>query len=767
MGFEFADLEGVKQSLPDKDLAEANVNLEVPKVSYQPDLAVDGVSFKLTAGGRIRGFNDPKDEKQQDPDGILGPKDGSNGDLELRPQVEFDNQAAWLKYRFSAGIEVGLELDHSPLKAALDASKSAIFADYHSHPREENARTAFLADVSRLRIATNLDDITKLEADDALSYQIRGKLGASLTLSWGDFFSTNLNGLTRLLGSGTLLALKTSFGAEVAFRATLEDDFLLVFSRPEAGKVRLAVKKTKSRQAEVSAGLNVEVGFENPQDLSAALNHIVNGLVGESVERIDEILAKATLSDLSAIEKAVAQRLAKLLGLGPALEFFEELQERWDNFKKQVTDAIEKIAQAKLKAAITYHYLRTKTESSLLQAVIRQQDLTVAHHQALIKADISPLLQSIRAWLESDPGRVQLENYLHQDKVESEQSLGFTLSLGSWKASNKDTLKKTRAVQTNIDGCQRISYVGVRFYDGQWGEDKVHHSVDFNAQMPGFSARKADPRAHEFEYGLHLRFKWDEKVLTEKELREYIDGAVIWGALSPQQIQPAVDKLRDYFANEAKAQVRVELKIDPEQFAALIPLAAAAVNRPDHRPVCRALAKAMPWWDLSIARTNADLRQVLYFGPWTYYFRHPEYSFRDYASAAEGFLDDYDIKDQEGEGNINTANNRTFAKLIHLNGYKPVDSDFSGIYDSWRSFGTGIRILDKAIRQRDILQRIETSFQEMAKFWNQTLHVRALGVFFLELAEGKPQLLEGMESTMTVSFPDDNEEFTFGSNMQV
>lgn len=763
MGFEFSDLQNVEQSLPDKNLAEANVNLQVPRVSYQPDLAVDGVSFKVKADAGIKGFNNP--EKQQDPDGILGRKTGSNGELALSPQIEFDTQAAWLKYRFSAGVELGLDLDGSPLSAKVDADKSAIFADYHSHRRDENARAAVLADVRQLRIAVNRDDIGKLETDDALSYQIRGKLGASLTLSWGDFFSTNLSGLTRLVGSGKMLALRTTLGAEVGFRVTLEDDFLLVFSRPEAGKVRVAVKKTKSRQLGVSAGLKIEVGFENPQDVSAALNNIVNSLVGETVEKIDEILAKATLSDLGEVEKAVVERLAKLFGLDAVLESLEAIQEKWEAFKKQFTDAIEKIAKAKLQAGITYHYLRTKSEASLLQVVIRQDDLTAAHHRALIKADLSPLLQSVRTWLKEEPERVQLENYLQQDKYEREQAWGFTLSLGSWKAGGTDSIKESRTVQANIDDQQRVSYVGVRAYEGRWGGDKIAFGVDFNAQMPDFSALRMDPRADEFEYGLHLRFQWDEKRLTEKELHEYADGAVIWRAFSPQHVQEVLDQLKPYTANKAKAQVRVELKINPEQFKTLIPLAAAAANQKDHLPACRALAKAMPWWDLSIARTNADLRRALYTRPWSYYFQRPEDGFRDYAAAAEHFLKGHEISHLEGEDDINVANNRTFASLIRLNG-STADRDYSGIYDSWGDFGAGIRILDKAIRERDILKRIEKSFTEMSRFWDQTLHVRALGAFFLELADGDPEVLSKVESTMTVTLPDEKEEFTFGSKMQ-
>ena len=77
--------------------------------------------------------------------------------------------------------------------------------------------------------------------------------------------------------------------------------------------------------------------------------------------------------------------------------------------------------------------------------------------------------------------------------------------------------------------------------------------------MPKFS-KNPMPTACEFEYGLYFKWLWKEKKLSDDELIDYLDYAVIWRALTLDNVAEVLTKVGENI--DSKAQVSLEIKIE-------------------------------------------------------------------------------------------------------------------------------------------------------------------------------------------------------------
>jgi hypothetical protein len=141
-----------------------------------------------------------------------------------------------------------------------------------------------------LRFTANADDVLKVGDKEALSYQVKGRLFATVTLSWSDVITSSLSSLSQFLKSGTMLALKITPAASVTFPVELDDDFQVVFTKGGGNNVIVALKRADSREVGVSVALGVTVGFADPDAVKAALTNVLQSLVGQPLAVIDNIL---------------------------------------------------------------------------------------------------------------------------------------------------------------------------------------------------------------------------------------------------------------------------------------------------------------------------------------------------------------------------------------------------------------------------------------------------------------------------------------------
>src|SRR5476649_2000654 len=113
------------------------------------------------------------------------------------------------------------------------AGEQIAMADYHRHALGDGLRTAMLGDLGTLRSAVVLNHVQNLPVGDALAFQTRGELTASLDMSWSDVFTSEISGLARLLAAASPIAIKTSVGATFSVKISVVDSFIVVFAKPD------------------------------------------------------------------------------------------------------------------------------------------------------------------------------------------------------------------------------------------------------------------------------------------------------------------------------------------------------------------------------------------------------------------------------------------------------------------------------------------------------------------------------------------------------
>lgn len=734
------NLKQLLEKVPDKPLGDTEINVRLMEGTVEHNLPVEEEEITFSVGAfsnvEIFAFNSPDDE---DPTGVIGFPPSQVKGAELSPQVSLDENNACLKYQVTAGIKASGEASLSSIAFDIDGEKSVIFSDYRAHKRETNVREAIKNDLKNIRFAASLQDVLSLRKNEALVFQIRGKLSTQVEVSWADVFSSNLNKLCQFLSAHTLLTIKTGMGANVVANVSITDDFLVIFSRPQKGKIRVALKKAELSQSKTHAGLKVEVEFANPDDVIKVLEDVLEGISGYQRETIDDLLKKASLSALSDREREIIEQILDRMGLDDEFHNVNKLKQRWNELTQGVKKTIEDIAKSKIGLGFKYEYQRIESESTVFQAVLRDDQIK-KYHSDLLKRNLGHLMD----WMKGNPDKFELENYLHERSLLMRKVWGFSLGLGKWVAAGKDIKEYSEISRENFEGNKMLSFKGVRSYEGTWLSDKLMWLVDFKADMDAFSNRT--PLADEFDYGLYLKWTWTEKKLSEDEILNCIDHAIIWHALDNDDKDDVLTHLEDIIDRKAKFVVSLDLKFDNESFREILPYAYRGMKK----DFARALATAMPWDNKFEARQIVERRVNLYTSLWNFYLDNSHLAPRDFASAAGRHLR------RTGEGKKIARVESiwpevpmiTFAEMIRLNAFN--GRDYSGILEKWQKFQNALRTLHYAIEHQKDYSMITDIFKNLEPMFSQSLFVRAAGVFFLNSATEKEGLLEKVERTFIV-----------------
>jgi hypothetical protein len=768
------------QTLTDLVAAEASYDGD-------PKLGKITFSFDASARGLIRVCNSADDEDADD--GVLGATAVEETDEALSPALVFDAEHAWLKYRFGGLAKGSVAAEFSPAGVAIqpkvEGQKGVVFAYYRRHDPTEPAAAAVLADAVSLRTAFSASDALALEEGDALLYRLYGELSVGLTLKWSDVFTAGLSNLSALLRAGEVIALKADAGAEVSFHVGVRDDFRLVFTKGGPlgdinETVRVSLFKSKTREVGVSAKLGVSVEFADPAAVEGQLTKVYESLAGPLVGDVDRLLGEAdravSLEALPLELQMPARLLMTRLGLDPLLAKPIELRAKWEAVKAQVPGIIEKIAKTKVELGFTYEYLRVSTDRTLLRADLDAETFRRLHPDLMVCQ-----LEGLTEWLSKDAPEGALKRYLRQKSVKVSKAWGFNLGISPWgvKLGGTDRLETSRVVQENVRGEQRVAYDGLRSYEGVWMKDKVTFAADFKAEMRTFAA---PPVTCLFEYGLSLKWEWVEESLGREEFAKVLDHARLWRVVAPNRAEQATAAAEGAFGGGAT--IRMELTLDHEALVGLLPLLVNPPAPPFNPPGdyakfdadrrletwgAEALAAAMPYMEMFDGRRDPLVRLHLYAPLWRRYFKEDSRSFSDYRRIAHQEIPNLSdalnlgLKDDEGLAAhefVEAQKLSTFAGMIEL--HQGAGGSSAGVHRNWQSFARGLKTLEAAARPDNCLpsDRVENSFNDLSRFFTQSLYLRAAGYFIAEVARltGKSRLLK---RTLTITH--DDETVTIGS----
>lgn len=732
-------------------LGDAPFVLVDREVGRKLPIDVKQVTFTLAGKAQVHAFNSADDE---DPDGILGNERKQNDKpsilkdpLNLRPQIPFDGSDAWLKYRVEAGAKGKAEKElEKDLKFgfSVEAEAGLAFSDYRRHKRSETVGRAVLGlpsgqkptgDLLSPRLVLFPKDVRALGEGDALAMQARGKIGASVTLSWSDIFSSQISGLGELIDAGDVFRIKVGASASVSVKVSIEDDYLLIFSRAGEGRLRVALRKASERLAGATIGFRIEAGLEDPKAVEGVLTEAIEGLLSQKKGAIDKLLEATSLSPTQEkLLDAILDRLGINNPLESAQDKLKALKKRWSEFEDKVKKAITKAAETKASLSVEYEYSRVATHTSVLQATFDEGRLG-HYHGDLLKGRFARLLADAE-----NGDDVMLETFLNERSVVRTRSLGITLGIGKWSLSGKDT-KRLISIRRHDPVADRtqIAYQGTRSYTARVVSDSLTWTTDVQAFMPAFS-RGADAGADEFRYAFSLIAEWEGKTSGD-DIPTYVDQAQLWRSVTAGEADRVAEELHQEIGGR-KAKVVCQLTFGQK----LLEAAVTHLEFSDDRRFGLALGAAMPWTEgFPPVRQNLFLRRALYGPLWEAYLANDQIGPSDLAAHAGRVFREHDFKDlARFEQDLWTASETTtIAGLARLNGHTRRE---------WRAFCRGMASLRTAIRSGASHTAIADSYGNIQALFAQWHHIRALGVFLLDLVAGMPQLPSAIESSMTVSY---------------
>lgn len=740
----------VLAGIPDLPLGDEALPAELAaaRPSGAWPIAAGAASAAFGVGGevRIEAFNALDDA---DADGVLGvpAEPAEPGEAALAPQLLLSDDAAWLKYRVDARGQVA----GARRGLALAGGPEAVLADYRVHGREENARAAVRADLASPRLALRAGDVLSLGPRDALAWRVRGELGLRLAAGWTALLRPALGAVAGLLPPDRLLAAEAAVGAGADFAVTLRDDFQVIFTRPEPGRVRVAVQKIEAREGAAGASLDLRVALDGRADLAAAAAAAWAAVCGGPAGRIEAILQRASLAELGDAERALVERLLDRVKLGGAFRTLGAVARRCAALRARVEAAVAAAAEAQVAAAFRHEYLRLQSGTVLVQAVLPDAELRAAH-PALVRLDLAGVLAAARA----HPERAALERFLHEDVRLRRRAWGLAVALGPWAASGRDVAERRTVVQRDGAGRERVALSTRRRYEARWGRREAAWTADLSAEMPAFAAAHR-PAADEFRFALRLSWAWGERKLARADLAEALDLAMVWGAVTPAGAAEVAASLAAELAAREPAAVTVALELDDAPLRALLPNLAAG----DNAAAARALARAMPRLERYAARREPARREALYAPLWREYLRRSREPLRAYAAAARRHVaaapGGKHLALREGGGGARDPLFRefhTFAGQIFYSGATAAAGDYSGIAARWRRMRRGFARLAAALANPggDGARAVEAAFADAAPFWGQSLTARAGGAHLVALAAAAGRLGQ-VTRTLTIELP--------------
>ena len=661
------------------------------------------------------------DEQDSDTDGVLQ-KDGAETPQGTLPPHFLLKDGPWLKLRAEAGIKASVAADLGAfvgIEAGGDASIAV--AQYHQQKPETTARAAFLDAITTPGFATRLEDVVDLGIGDVVLLRRGGSISASVTVTASDLFTGQIGTLGRLLGSRGPIVVAFAAGATLEFEVAVKDDFVIVFSREAKDAWRAGVRRAKSSRVAASVDAGIEAKLKNPGAIQKLVKDVLASAVGQPLSKVKALLAKATLEDLKPAERKIFEAVAERLGVGGVIASLQDLRERIADLEAKVDGVVRDVVQTRVSLSFAYEYSRVAEHVNLLQVKLTGKALA-AFHGDLVAGRTVPVLDTVR---QGSPG-VTLDTYLHQKTLTRSASWGFSLGIGKWVDVGGTDFRTVKKVErTNLEGALQRSYLGTRGYKGRWVGETFDWSVDLRADMKDY----AKPvKVSNYTFGLHLAWGATQKSLSEEELEQWLDVAMLWKVLTDSAA--ARDALSSAIGR--KAQVTVQLTVPNTVVRSVLPLIAATTPE----SFAGAMAAAMPWMEMLPVRKDWRQRRAAYTPLWERALSGVTLSGSDWGRIAAEHLRAAGIVDAgDFERNRVAPNDPfSFAGLVQING---------DVRQTCLAFATGARILHAAILADQQDQgTVGAAFKAMDDLWAQSHHVRAVGVRVLDLALQTGQLHE-------------------------
>ncbi|MBI3219079.1 MAG: hypothetical protein HYZ44_06185 [Bacteroidetes bacterium] len=678
-------------------------------------------------------FNDANDFDPKNPDDVLGPNS----------LIAFTPGNAWLKYSALAGIKTESGIEVEKLGFNFGGKGSVISTSYRKHGLTETVGSAILNDVTHFKSIFDRDQIKSLEADEAVTFSLKGKLEASVKIKWSDTFSTGLSALGELINQNQLFKIKVGAEAFASYKITVTDDFTAKIICKQKGQYGIYISKSVCTNQVGSVGAKVGAEFEDKADIAKAVGHLVEGYFGMAENEIESLVAKAA-DAITKKEKEALQAIGEKLGWAEEkFDLVDKLKKEYENLKKKIGEKIEEWATFKVSVAFTYDYNRISTRSTLFEAETNDAGID-RFHLPILKMNADALIQSHQ----NNEGILSNVKFIKTDVKEVIRSTGFSLGIGKWTAGSTKKITIKTEEQEDQAGYKKISYQGNRYYGEEAFGDGVNWKIDLNAQMSAFSQNKA-PFANEFDYGFYVGYEWKENKLNFNECAHFTDLAAIWGIIPAEKIASEAQRLADELKNRRDIKLSCEIKVKAEAFEMILPALAKSSKRQDI--IALALGKSMPRWGDYKTRKDIALRTQVYGALWKSYLSKldtPDENTQLYADEAFNTLrtSDKDLAEAELNFGKGVFKPYSFGSTININ---------KNTYLSAAKLADGFALLTSGNDPRTTLAHnkvIPSAFDSIEDFWRFPHHIKTLGTLLSLVLEGYPSLKQYVDRTASIQY---------------
>lgn len=596
-----------------KQLKDSSVPTEVLSYAKAADASVHGGSIKAifgaSVGAAIHLYNSADDI---DDDGIISapppdaqPQESTPG-VDFRPQIHFDAGSTWLKYSLAADATAKATGKIGMAGGSIGGDRSVLLLCYKRHNTTDRIGQAVAADLDGVASPLTVSDILGLGVQEATALKIRGKLTATLTLTWADIFSTSLHQLGGLLGSRSSGALMLSIpaSASVTFAATLDDDFTLCFTRESMSgdrAIRVALRKSVTHDHRFAAKAGVQIGFADPAAVETVLTKVMAGVLDVQEAALAAIERAPSLQKVPEQYQPVVTVLAERYGIED-LDPLAPLKAKLKNIRSSLTDRIDQMAKAKVSTGFQYEYVRIASEASLLEATLSEAALGKLHG-ALLAFDFAKVLAY------QGPG-LALDFFLHQKTVDRVRAWGFSLGIGTWLSLQSRQKRRDLFVSRRYrsPGEERVTraYLGSTHYKANINSWSTEYGAVLKADLE--EARTPEQSAgRDFNCGLHLWWQ-ESRIKPASELARVVDDAVLWGVIGAEAAPELHAQLHRAIGQMRECTPRLSAQLSDHGLRHAVRVIASAVDGDWGRHAARAL----PWYAKQTARATCASRETVY-----------------------------------------------------------------------------------------------------------------------------------------------------------
>ncbi|HAS46950.1 MAG TPA: hypothetical protein DCS93_41070 [Microscillaceae bacterium] len=722
----------------------------------------------LNAQHQIQLFNNLSEDKDQD--GFIGTTE--------QAIVPFDATSPVLKYKTSLEVNASAKLNTGGLSLGVNAGTKIFHFAYLKHPANTTVRAAILSDFKSFPFIFSLDRVKNLQPGEALAFNAYASFGLSLDFDPVDLLSAGVSALSKYIGQNQTFSMNISATGSLGVNFSATDNFELIFTKNQDGSYNVKVKKSKISNNKISAGLQINAAFSNPEKVSDLINSKIDDLLNtatnltkekrEEVTTILTTVAKGSVpfADLSEVEKLLIEALATRLKIPDfaqdALNKAKELLGKITDITNNIQQEVIEVAKKKFTAGFSFEYSSISQDDVLIDASLTESALEQTH-KSLVLMSTEKLISEAA----SDNG-VTLRKYLRTQSTNRRKAWGFAFGLGNYKIGGSDskTFNSEISIQYNNQNIAekefKVTYRVARGYQevGSLGGDNTQWLGVVGVHMSKFELK---PTMDQFAYNITLDFDRLEKKIksNDKEtILDLLDKASAWDIINDNDLDNQANLLLNELTkngNASNVNFSFKLNITPEGFNFIKGSWLYLLrNNPNANLVAlsQAFGSNMPYLPSYSYRNTLDKKADLYGQVWQTYFinegfgkRVQNMGYDDYASIAKSIVGKKDVELGNKEGRLPGNASAWFGGIVKMN--PDTGRDMLACMTGFKNLLENIEA-----KSSNYEQDMKRALNNIALGFGQLYYVQALGAYFISLANNNSIILQEITSVLEVTYTD-------------